>query len=240
MLLKTPKPRTKLAKKKPKAEEDEYEYEYTTVDDPSPLLQLLQNNNNTLESRGIIIIDNAISKQTLASATRKLMEFHFDPEFEDEIQIILNSPGGYTDAGNAFIDLMQWCRLKVRTIALGEIASMATLIFIHGDERVMAPNSIAMIHQFSSANMGNYTDLVAYRKYEDIEQKRHLKMFVNCSKYKTEEDVQKYLLKSHDNYLTPEEMMEHGLCDGVFESNKKLRNNDGKTVQRNSKRGTKR
>lgn len=215
--------------------ETEEEAEYGTID-PSMFLQMLQQQIQTLESRGILFIDETISKQTLAGVTRKLLEYHFDPEFDDDIQIILNSPGGYNDAGNAFIDLMQWCRLKIRTIALGQISSMATLIFIHGDERIMAPNSIAMIHQFSSGNIGNYTDLVASRKYEDIEMRRHLKMFLKCSKYKTEEQVQKYLLKSYDNYLTPEEMMEHGLCDGIFESHKKKADVSKKKVRRNSKR----
>lgn len=233
MLLRTP---NRAQQDHPKAvEEEEY------IVDPSSILQLLQQQAHSLESRGILFIDEPISKRTLANATRRLLEYHFDPDFEDEIQIILNSPGGYTDAGNAFIDLMQWCRLKVRTIALGEISSMATLIFIHGDERIMAPNSIAMIHQFSSVNMGNYTDLVASRKYEDIEMQRHLKMFLECSKYKTEEQVQKHLLKSYDNYLTPEEMLEHGLCDEIFKSYKKKQPDvNKKKVPRNTKRRSRR
>lgn len=228
------------ATKKSKLQEDPEEFELNI--DPSNMLTFLaQQNNDALESRGILIIDDTISKQSLAHASKKLLSYHFDTSFSNDIQIILNSPGGYLDAGHSFIDLMGWVRHKVRTIALGEICSMATLIFIHGDERIMAPNSTAMIHQFSSFSEGRYTDLVAARKYEDMEMKKHLNMLLQCSKYRTIEEIKKHLLHTNDNYMTPKEMMEHGLCEGIFEPYKPKRNNvNRKKVQRNSKRKSKR
>jgi ATP-dependent protease ClpP protease subunit len=200
-----------------KEQEEEWEVDYNQID-PSVLLHMLQQQAQSLENRGILIIDQTITKQSLAYATRKLLEYHFDNEFIDPIQIILNSPGGYTDAGHAFIDLMGFVKNNVNTIALGQISSMATDIFIHGDKRIMAPNCVAMIHQFSSRSEGTYNDLVATRKYEDLEMQRHIDMLVDCSKYKTAKEVKEHLLKGHDNYLSPREMMKHGLCDDIFKS----------------------
>lgn len=227
---------SKILNKQKKQDDDIEEF----IDPTSVILQQL-GHSDPLESYGILIIDDTITKQSIARATKKLLEYHFDSSFDNDVQIILNSPGGYLDAGHAFIDLMGWVRHKVRTVALGHICSMATLIFIHGDERIMAPNSIAMIHQFSGGNVGNYTDLVAGRKYEDLEMQRHINMFIECSKYKTEKEIRQYLLKNTDNYLTPKEMIKHGLCEGIFEPNKPKRQNiDKKKIQRNNQRKSKR
>ena len=51
---------------------------------------------------------------------------HFNSGFNEPIQIIINSPGGFTDAGWAFIDMMEFVKNEIITIAVGEIASMAT------------------------------------------------------------------------------------------------------------------
>jgi ATP-dependent Clp endopeptidase proteolytic subunit ClpP len=174
-----------------------------------------------LEQRGIILIDREISKQTLSTAYKKLLYYHFNVSFTDPIQIIINSPGGYCDAGWAFIDLMGFVKNKIVTIAMGEICSMATGIFIAGDERIMSPNCNTMIHQFSDGAQGNYGDLVARSKMWDIETEKEFKHLINCSKYKTKEEILKHLLKENDHWLTPTEMKKHGLCDRIFVSRKR-------------------
>jgi ATP-dependent Clp protease protease subunit len=156
-----------------------------------------------------------ITKHTLDRAAKRLLSLHFNPNFNETIQIIINSPGGYTDAGWAFIDMMQFVRNPIRTIAVGEIASMATSIFIAGDERVMSHNSVAMIHEFSTGNGGNYSELVASRKAEDIEYQKDLDLLLLHSRYTTETQITQNLLKETDNWLSPTEMRYHGLCDEI-------------------------
>jgi ATP-dependent Clp protease protease subunit len=170
---------------------------------------------HTLEENGIIFINEEISKDSLSYASTKLLAYHYDTSFDKPIQIIINSPGGYTDAGWAFIDLMRYVRNKIITIAVGEIASMATYIFVAGDERVMAPNSSAMIHQFSSGVHGKYGDLLAWNRAWEIEHKKASNLLLDTSKYKNQKDIEKYLLKGTDHFLTPTEMKSHGLCDRI-------------------------
>lgn len=173
-----------------------------------------------LEDRGILIFNSFISKDTLARINRRMMVLHFDKDFKDDIQLIINSPGGYTDAGWALIDTMRFVKNRVITIAMGEICSMATSIFIAGDERIMAPNSTAMIHQFSGYASGTYGDLVAGRKMEDMEQAKDVAHLMQCSKYTTEGQVKKHILKDHDHWLSPKEMKKHGLCDKIYKPKK--------------------
>lgn len=176
---------------------------------------------DSLEDKGILFINSMISKESLNKTMYKLLAFHFDDDFTDDIQLIINSPGGYTDAGWALIDLMKFVKNKIKTIAIGEICSMATYIFIAGDKRVMAPNSTAMIHEFSSQNQGTYTELVSNRKIQDMEAEKEINHLIEHSKYRTKEDVRKYILKTHDHWMSPKEMKDHGLCDEISDKRKK-------------------
>lgn len=221
-MFKSAAPKKKHKEIKPKqpktteADDDEEEADEDEEAVPAEILaSIFGKDNEKLENRGIIIIGTEISKLALSRATKKLLSLHFNKDFQDEVQIIINSPGGYTDAGWAFIDLMQFVRMPIRTIAMGEICSMATHIFIAGDYRIMAPNSCAMIHQFSWQSSGNYSDLVANRKSEDMEYKKEIRHLIAKSKYSTEKEVREHVLLDKDNWLTPEEMKSHGLCDEV-------------------------
>lgn len=206
-----------------KKEEDDEEMEFVGEFDPFDIFGIAgKRDREALEDRGIIIINSYISKETLARATRRMLVLHFDEEFTDDIQVVLNSPGGFTDGGWAFIDTMRFVKNKVITVAMGEICSMATSIFIAGDYRIMAPHSTAMIHQFAWYREGNYSDLVAGRKMEDLEQEKDIQHLIDCSKYKSEAEVKKHLLKEYDNWLSPKEMKKHGLCDEISKPKTKV------------------
>lgn len=200
-----------------KQDEEDEEYEEGAFMNPFEVLQMIhQHDQKELEERGIIIINNVISKETLARAFRRMMILHLDDEFTDDIQVILNSPGGYCDAGWAFIDMMGFVKNKIRTVGMGEICSMAASIFIAGDERVLSPNCSTMIHQFADYGEGKYGDLVAKGKMWDMEMNKDIAHIIRCSKYKNAAEVKKYILKDHDHWLSPQEMKKHGLCDTIF------------------------
>ena len=173
-----------------------------------------------LEDRGVIILDKEISKKTLAKATHRLLALGLDPTFNDTVQIILNSPGGDCDAMWGFIDLIETSRLHVKTIAMGEICSAATEIFITGDERVMSENSTAMIHHYSTMAYGSHYDLLAARKWQDIEFQKSIRHYLKHSKYNTVEAIEKNVLLRNDHWLTPQEMKKHGLCEVILKGKK--------------------
>ena len=114
---------------------DIQEEESEMMELPIELLSLMQQpkENFELEDRGIIFINSVLTKQTLDRPSKRLLNLHFNSNFTDPIQIIINSPGGFTDAGWAFIDIMESIKYPITTIAVGEIASKASSIFIAGD-----------------------------------------------------------------------------------------------------------
>ena len=215
---------TDLISESKQKKEQEEEYVFLPFQNPDSFNPNVLKDDKELEDRGIIIIDNYICKETLSRASKRLLILHFNDNFTDEIQIILNSPGGDCDAGWAFIDLMSFVKNNIKTVAMGEICSMATSIFIAGDHRVMSPNCMAMIHQFSEyGHGGKYGDLVAKGKMWQMEHDKDIAHLIKYSKYKTKEQIKKNILKEYDNWLSPSEMKKHGLCDEIYQPTRNTR-----------------
>lgn len=205
-----------IPKKKIDDDEEEVEYEEGGFLSFPGFGGMIQKDESYLSEKGILFLSGPVTQEKMDKLIQRLLVLHVDEDFIDPVQIVINSPGGDVAAGHAFIDAMDFVKNPIRTIAIGDIASMATYIFIHGQERIMSPRSCAMIHPFSWGNQGSYPHLVAQRKAEDMLIEIHTDMLIRCSKYKKKADVQKLLLKDQDNYLSAQEMLKHGLCDKIF------------------------
>lgn len=85
-------------------------------------------------------------------------------EMEDpgkEIQLIINSPGGYVTAGFAIYDTMKGISSPVSTIATGLAASMGSILLSAGEKgkRYTLPHARVMIHQPSGGARGKSADI---------------------------------------------------------------------------------
>ena len=79
-------------------------------------------------------------------------------ELEGDITVKINSGGGFAFDGIAIHSLLRQHDGKVTTVAQGIAASAASVIFMAGDERVMAEGAILMIHDASGMTMGTEAD----------------------------------------------------------------------------------
>lgn len=181
-----------------------------------PMPQIVMTEDKVLDRRGILFLDKDITKESVSVIIEKLLSLEFDENFTDSVQLIINSPGGYLDAMWALVDTMDSVRYPIRTVAMGQICSAATMIFIAGDERIMSPNSVAMVHHFSGGNYGGYPELIASRKNEDMQFHKIVNHFIRNGKYTTAKEVTDHILLDQDNWLSPQEMKKHGLCDTVM------------------------
>jgi ATP-dependent Clp protease protease subunit len=176
---------------------------------------------DTLASRGILFLNSPIMGCTVQPLIQQMWAYHFSNRFNDPVQLIIDSPGGEIGAGWALIDTMQAIRLPVATIAVGDVFSMAAMIFVTGDYRMITPHSKTMIHHFSRHASGNYPSLLADRKLDEMEYRKFIAHFVKHSKYRSEKQILKHILLEQDNFLSPEEMITHGLADEIFRPKKK-------------------
>lgn len=197
--------------------------------DLTALLSSINEQSSSLKDKAIHLVSGEISEDHLEICS-ELLAYHFNPDFKGSVTLIINSPGGSCEVGWALIDVMNFVRYPIQTVAVGTVASMAADIFAHGDYRVIGENATIMIHPHSSVGAGSHTHLIATYKGDLIEHERRLKHYTLNSKYKTQDEVQKALFSTpgDDLYLTPQEVLSHGLADEIAIVNKEERRKKAK------------
>ncbi len=86
-----------------------------------------------------------INAQAVYSLCRQLRYLERrDPEAE--ITMYINSPGGEVNSGLALYDVMQGLSCPVRTVCVGQTASMGAVLFAAGTKRDILPHGKVMIH----------------------------------------------------------------------------------------------
>lgn len=169
-----------------------------------------------LDDYGIIYISGAINGGIAETVCKQIIEYNIKSEI-NQIQMVINSPGGSCPAGFSIIDIMEWSRIPIYTTGIGMIASMGLLIFMTGQKgrRVITPRTSILSHRFSAFNFGNHSQLIAGRKEEDLEHERILQHYLTYSNIKDKDELEKYLLRDVDTWLSPDEAIQHGLADVI-------------------------
>src|SRR5512138_991540 len=132
-----------------------------------------------LNDYGIIYISGTIDGGTAETVCKEIIEYNIKGEV-NQVQMIINSPGGSCPAGFSIIDIMEWSRIPIYTTGIGMIASMGLLLFMTGERgrRVITPRTSILSHRFSAFNSGNHSQLIAGRKEEDLEHERILSHYL--------------------------------------------------------------
>ena len=148
---------------------------------------------------------------------------------DKEISLYINSPGGSVTAGLAIYDTMQFIKPDVRTIVMGQAASMGSFLAQAGAEgkRCVLPESRTMIHRVSSGTRGTSGSVhVQELQFEDairsMEESKRLnrrltELYVkHNSKGKEYEEL--FETMKFDTFLSAEEAVEYGLADKIINS----------------------
>jgi len=77
----------------------------------------------------------------------------------DTLNIYINSPGGDVFAGQTIANMLERHKATKNTHADGLVASIASTIFMVGEERHTPKNTIVMIHKAQSGVRGNANDM---------------------------------------------------------------------------------
>ena len=178
------------------------------------------NKKNELE--GMLFINGAVDNSSAESIIREIVSLNQKDEL-DFIQLLINSQGGYTTSGFAIIDVMRWSHIPIYTTGLGMIASMGLLIFMAGEKghRVITPRTSILSHRFSAGIQGSHSNLLAFRKEEDLMHDRIVAHYLEYSNLKTRKQIEKLLLQNHDVWLTSDEAIQYGLADVIENTNKR-------------------
>jgi ATP-dependent Clp protease protease subunit len=169
-----------------------------------------------LKDYGVIYVSGAIDEKTSEGVCKDIIEFNISGQV-DHIQLIINSPGGSCPDGFAMIDIMEWSRLPIYTTGIGLIASMGLLVFMTGfkGRRIITPRTSILSHRYSAMTWGNHSQLIASRKEQDLEHARIVDHYRQYSNIGSQEELEKYLLRDVDTWLTAEEAVKFGVADAV-------------------------
>lgn len=136
----------------------------------------------------------------------------------DTIIVNINSPGGDVSHGISIHDLLAQSKAKVITDLRGMSASAATLIWQAGNTRRMSDNALPLIHNASTFAWGNKFDIK--QMADDLEKIDERILNIYLKRAKTDESKLKKLFdenNGHGRWMSPEEALEYGLVDEVYE-----------------------
>ena len=161
----------------------------------------------------IVFIGTEINDQVANTVIAQLLFLRAE-EPKKDINVYINSPGGYITSGLAIYDTMQFMSYEINTYCLGMAASMGSLLLMAGTKgkRYALPNSRIMIHQPSGGMTGTAADLELQAK-EILELK---KICGNIISKKTGQPFEKIMEDTErDNYMNPQQAVEYGIIDKI-------------------------
>jgi len=166
----------------------------------------------------IVLIGTQIDEHLANTVIAQLLYLMSDDPKKD-IQVFINSPGGYITAGLAIFDTMRFLGCDVNTYCIGQAASMGALLLAAGTKgkRRALPHSRVMIHQPSGGIMGTSAD-IKLQAEEILRLKQYLaEILADCSG----QTVEKILEDSErDFFMSPQDAIDYGLIDEIVTSPK--------------------
>jgi ATP-dependent Clp protease protease subunit len=142
-------------------------------------------------------------------------------ESDKPIQLLISSPGGHVESGDAIHDIIRFVRAPVTTIGSGWVASAGTHIFLAApkDRRVCLPNTRFMIHQPSGGAGGPATDIAIQAK-EILRTRERIAKVVARETGKSLPTVMADM--ERDYWMSADEAIAYGLVSRVIETHKDL------------------
>ena len=163
------------------------------------------------KNRYILLYDeiNNMSADIIVSKI-KAMDFL---DSRKPITIEINSPGGSVADGMSIINAIEHSKAPIITIISGQVCSMAALISICGDKRLIYTNSYWMQHSTSDI-VGDYINYIKDRtKFLCEFEHRTEKMLTNRTKL-TRTDIQK--IRTGELWLNADQSLQKGVVDKII------------------------
>jgi ATP-dependent Clp protease protease subunit len=159
-------------------------------------------------------IDDAVGNLVMAQLLHLESE---DPE--KDINLYINSPGGFMTTLFVIYDTMQYIKPDVSTIVMGQAASAAAVLSLAGakGKRYALPHARILLHQPSGGTEGQAVDIEIQAK-EIVRSRELMNEIIARHTGQPLERVSKDT--DRDFILTAEQALEYGAIDEVIASRK--------------------
>lgn len=151
---------------------------------------------------------------------------------EKPVYMYINSTGtsspdgqnvGFETEAFAIADTMNYVKMPVHTICVGQAFGMAAMLLANGDKgnRSCLPNATIMLHQPRGSAQGPASDIAIKAKEVLFNRRQSFEIIAEKSGQPVEQ-VEKDAARTR--YLSPEEAVAYGIVDKVLNSEKDLPN----------------
>lgn len=135
----------------------------------------------------------------------------------ESFTVYINSPGGYVDVGFEIHDYLKSLGKPIKTVGQGMVASIATVIFMAGSQRVLKPNTEFFLHLPGGGIDGNSEEIEMYSKEMKEVEKKILNFYTETTGL-TENEILPLLRK--ETFLNSDEALKLGFATEKTEASR--------------------
>lgn len=193
------------------------------IDLPEDLIDLKLPNSYNLKyyrdlSNRTIWINEEIDRNLTQEIIHYIIKWNRDdrdiPEIDRKpIRLLFDSQGGDLDAQAAICSAIELSKTPVIGVAVGLVASAASLIYLSCHVRLAFKSSYFILHKGSAALSGDYENIISSIEDYKKEINKMISFIIEKSKY-TKEEVEEHINK--DWYVRAQEALEKGMVDEII------------------------
>ena len=192
--------------------------------EPNPAASTAEPRTSFLEEKTFkartVLVFGAISDSSAADISRRLLAL--DAESSMPIDMIVSSPGGHLESGDAIHDMIRFITAPVNMVGTGWVGSAATHLYlaVPKERRFCTPNTRFLIHQPSGGAGGPASD-IAIHAQEIIKARERIARTISRETGKPFDEVLQDI--ERDRWLSAEEAIEYGLVGRIISSKSELK-----------------
>lgn len=166
-----------------------------------------------------LLIFGTVTDTLAADVTRRLIAL--DADSAAPIDILVSSPGGHLESGDAIHDVVRFISAPVNMIGTGWVGSAATHLYLAVplERRVCLPNTRFLIHQPSGGAGGPASD-IAIQAREIVKARERIARTIARQTGKPFEQVLTDI--ERDRWMSAEEAVDYGLVSRIIERKTEL------------------
>jgi ATP-dependent Clp protease protease subunit len=160
------------------------------------------------------VIDDVVSNLVVAQL------LFLDSDDDKDITMFINSPGGVITSGMAIYDTMQYIGSDVRTVCVGQAASMGAILLAGGThgKRQILPHSRVMVHQPLGGTHGQASDILIGAQ-EIIRWKKQLNRILAAHTGQALSQIAQDT--DRDFFMSAQQALDYGIVDQIIGASKR-------------------
>ena len=167
-----------------------------------------------------VLLYGAVTDTSASELARRLIAL--DAESSAPIDMLVSSPGGHLESGDAIHDIIRFISAPVNMIGTGWVGSAATHLYlaVPRERRFCLPNTRFLIHQPSGGAGGPASD-IAIHAQEIIKARERVARIISRETGRPLDSVQADI--ERDRWMSAEEAIDYGLVGRIIEHKNDLK-----------------